>query len=148
MNIYSILADAIAALHFGYVAFVVFGMLLILLGIAFSWNWVRNFWFRAVHFLMIAVVVVESLSGIICPLTVWEHRLRAAAVEAEGGEVDEFNADAPPESFVGRWVHRLMFFTAPPWVFTVCYCLFGAAVFAALILAPPRWPWGKAKTQS
>jgi len=146
MNIYSILADAIAALHFGYVAFVVFGMLLILLGIAFSWNWVRNFWFRAVHFLMIAVVVGEALGGATCPLTVWEHQLRIAAVESDGGDSAAIDPTQPPESFVGLWVHRLMFFTAPTWVFTSCYCLFGAAVLAALILAPPRLPWKKVKT--
>jgi hypothetical protein len=146
MNIYNFLADVMVAVHLGYVAFVVFGMLLILLGIARSWRWVRNFWFRTVHFLMIAVVVAESLGGIVCPLTVWEHDLRMADARANGDVVSETEATEPPESFVGRWVHRLMFFTAPPWVFTLCYSLFGAAVLATLILAPPRWPWVKTKT--
>jgi hypothetical protein len=43
-------------------------------------------------------------------------------------------------SFVGRWVHELIFFEAPEWVFTIVYCAFGAVVLATFILAPPRWP--------
>ena len=69
MAFYRFLADAVLVLHFAYVAFVVLGMAAILAGIALGWQWVRNFWFRGVHFLMIAAVAVESLLGILCPLT-------------------------------------------------------------------------------
>ena len=40
------LADGVVALHVSYVAFVVLGQLLILAGVVFRWQWVRNFWFR------------------------------------------------------------------------------------------------------
>ena len=40
---------------------VIGGLLVVLVGALFRWHWVRNFWFRAIHFLMITVVVVESL---------------------------------------------------------------------------------------
>jgi hypothetical protein len=133
MTLYDFLADVVVVLHFAYVGFVVIGMLLILVGIVRRWRWVRNFWFRMVHFLMIGVVVVESLVDIVCPLTRWESDLRVRAGGA--GEAG---------SFVGRWVHRLLFYDAPEWVFTTCYCLFGAAVLLTLILAPPRWPWRRA----
>ena len=125
---YHLLADVIAAIHFAYVAFVVFGMVLILLGIALRWKWVRNPYFRIVHFLMIAVVAIEALCRIVCPLTTWEYQLRV--MSGDGGHAG---------SFVARWMHRLMFFSAPDWVFTLCYCLFGLAVLATLILAPPDW---------
>ena len=95
MNVYRFLADAVVLVHLGYVAFVVLGMAAILAGVALRWPWVRNFWFRAVHFLMIAVVVAESLCGMLCPLTDWEDRLRELA-----GEPNE------PGSFIGRWVRR------------------------------------------
>jgi lysylphosphatidylglycerol synthetase-like protein (DUF2156 family) len=132
---YRLLADLIVAVHLAYVATVVVGLLLILVGIARGWQWIRNFWFRVVHFLMIALVAAESLGGIVCPLTDWEYRLREL-----GGEEGE------PGSFVGRWVHALMFFEAPEWVFTTCYCLFGLAVLVVLVLAPPRWPgWLRAR---
>ena len=134
MTLYRCLADAIAAIHFAYVAFVVVGMAAILLGIVFGWRFVRNFWFRGLHFLAIAVVAAESLAGFVCPLTTWEYRLRAAAGES-----------AEEGTFVGRWVHRLMFFSAPEWVFTSGYCLFALLVVLTLVLAPPRWPWRKTR---
>ncbi len=127
---YRFLADVVVVAHAAYVAFVVFGLLAILVGIVRRWAWVRNFWFRAIHLAMIAVVVAEALIGIICPLTIWEHRLREAAGEsiAEG-------------TFIGRWTHELIFVEAPQWVLTIVYCLFGAVVLATFLLAPPRWPW-------
>ena len=77
---------------------------------------------------MIGIVVAEALAGIPCPLTVWERQLRQAA-----GQV------AYAGDFIGYWTHRLLFFRAEPWVFTVIYAAFGLAVLAAFILAPPRW---------
>ncbi len=132
MSFYRFLADAVVAVHFAYVAFVVVGMLLILVGLGLGWRFVRNFWFRSVHFLTIAVVAAESLGGIVCPLTIWEARLREAAGES-----------VVSGSFLGRWAHRLLFYTGPEWVFTTAYCLFGLLVVLTLLLAPPRWPWRK-----
>lgn len=132
MNLYRILADLVVVVHFGYVVFVVLGMGAILLGIVLRWSWVRNFWFRAVHFGMIAVVVAESLCGVLCPLTEWEDRLRELA-----GEANE------PNSFVGRWVHQWLFVDLSSTTLAVCYCLFSLLVVAALVVAPPRWPWRK-----
>jgi hypothetical protein len=130
MTLYRLLADLVVVLHCAFVAFVVGGMAAILAGIVLRWRWVRNFWFRAVHVLMIAVVVAESLCGIFCPLTEWENRLLEL-----GGETHD------SRSFIGRWVHRLIFVDASPTALTICYCLFGLAVLLALIFAPPRWPW-------
>jgi hypothetical protein len=132
VNFCRFLADVVLAVHFGYVAFVVVGMAAILTGIALRWSWVRNFWFRTVHFLMIAVVVVESVFGVVCPLTEWENQLREMA-----GETSE------PGSFIGRWMEQLLFVNLSPSVLAVCYSLFGVAVFLTLIFAPPRWPWKK-----
>ena len=130
MLFYRLLADLIVVLHLAYVAFVVLGMLLIVVGIVRRWQWVRNFWFRAVHFLLIAIVVAESLGGIVCPLTEWERQLRIA-----GGQ------EGDPTSFVGRLVHAVLFIdNAPEGVLTTCYCLFGLAVLATLVAAPPRRP--------
>jgi len=129
MSVYRFLADLVVVVHFAYVAFVVVGFLLILLGVVRRWRWVRNFWFRLVHFLAIAVVAAEALGEVTCPLTTWENQLRRAAGETvrEG-------------SFMGRWAHELLFFDSPQWVFTLSYCLFGAAVLLTLVVAPPRGP--------
>jgi hypothetical protein len=122
-----ILADLIVVFHASYVSFVVFGLVLILLGAVMRWQWVRNFWFRIAHLTAIGIVVFESLVGIPCPLTVWESQLRRAAGQAG------YSGD-----FIGYWAHQLIFYRAEPWVFTMIYILFGVAVLAAFILAPPR----------
>ena len=124
---YGMLADLIVVLHAAYVSFVVFGLVAIVAGVALRWNWVRNFWFRMIHLAMIGVVVAETLAGIPCPLTVWEHQLREAA-----GQV-AYHGD-----FIGYWAHRLIFFRAEPWVFTLGYLTFGLAVLATFFMVPPR----------
>ncbi len=122
------LADLIVVFHASYVSFVVLGLLAILVGAVLRWRWVRNFWFRIAHLAAIGVVVLESLAGIPCPLTVWESQLRRTAGQTG------YTGD-----FIGYWVHQLIFYQAEPWVFTMLYVLFGLAVLAAFILAPPRW---------
>jgi hypothetical protein len=122
-----ILADLIVIFHAAYVSFVVFGLLAILAGIVFRWGWVRNIWFRVIHLTMIAIVVGEALAGVPCPLTIWEKQFRTQA-----GQINY------PGDFLGYWAHRLLFYRAEPWVFTLIYALFGLAVLAAFILAPPR----------
>jgi hypothetical protein len=122
-----ILADAMVLFHACYVAFVVLGLVAILAGIAFRWDWVRNPVFRLVHLAMILIVVGEALAGIPCPLTVWEKQLRVQAGQA-----------AYPGDFLGYWAHRLIFCQAEPWVFTLIYTTFGLAVVATFVLAPPR----------
>ena len=126
---YRFLADSIVVVHLAYVAFVVGGMAAIVAGAALGWRWVRNFWFCAVHLLMIAVVVAESLCGVLCPLTDWEDRLRELA-----GEPNE------PGSFIGRYIDSVLFVDAPSRVLALCYCVFALAVLLMLVVAPPRWP--------
>ena len=82
MIIYRFLADATVVIHFAYASFIVLGLLAILVGIVRHWSWIRNFWFRLVHLLMMGTVAAEACCGIPCPLTVWENRLRQLAGEA------------------------------------------------------------------
>lgn len=125
-----LLADLIVVVHATYFSFIVFGLVLILLGIVFRWGWVRNFWFRSLHLAAIGIVALEALIGMTCPLTDWEKRLRQIAGE-EGYTGD----------FIAYWAHRLIFtYQAPLWVFTMLHIGFGLAVLATFILAPPRWP--------
>lgn len=127
----SLLADLVLLIHAGFIAFVVFGLLLILAGGVLRWAWVRNRWFRVAHLAAILVVVLQAWLGIVCPLTDLENYLRRAA----GRPVYE-------TGFIADHVHRLIFFEAPAWVFTVCYTLFGLGVLAALWRVRPRWRGG------
>ena len=125
----NLLADAILLFHAAYVAYVVLGLAVILVGIALNWNWVRNFWFRITHLAAIGLVVAESLAGVECPLTVLENRLRQAAGE-RGYSV----------GCIAHWVQPVIFFDFPRWVFTAGYVLFAAAVATVFFLAPPAHP--------
>ena len=70
---------------------------------------------------------VEALSGVLCPLTTWEHDLRL-----EAGQRPE------DISFMGRLARDLLFYRAPEWVFTLAYVAFGLAVLATIFLVPIR----------
>src|SRR3954471_1604567 len=122
------LADLVVAVHVGYVAFVVFGQILILVGIWRRWRWVRNRWFRTIHLLAILIVAGEALFNVTCPLTAWEAQLRERAGET-----------VQQGTFVGHLLHKLIFYDAPDWLFNVSYVLFAALVALTFWLAPPNW---------
>jgi hypothetical protein len=118
-----VIADAILVVHFAIVIFIVGGLIAVWIGAALGWGWIRNPWFRYTHLGAIAFVAGEALIGMACPLTAWEDALR-------GG--------ARPESFIGRWVQRLLFYRAPEWTFTTLYVAWALATLATLRLVPPR----------
>ena len=118
------LADVILFVHFGIATFIVLGLCLTWLGIALAWHWVRNFWFRLLHFSAIVYVAVEAMAGVVCPLTLWEDALRGSV-------------GAQP-SFVARWVRRLLFYDLPEWTFTIAYVAVAVATAVTWWLAPPR----------
>ena len=121
-----ILADLILVTHALFVAFVILGLVMILLGRYWRWGWVKNWRFRVIHLLAIGIVIAESWLGLICPLTEWENRSR----EAAGGS-------AYSSSFIQHWLHEILFYDFAPWVFTVAYTVFGILVLIAWLLVPP-----------
>ena len=124
---YLIAADIILLVHVLIVLFVVFGLLLMLAGKIFAWDWVHNFSFRITHLVAIGVVVLQSWLGVVCPLTVWEMNLRARA----GDSVYE-------GSFIAHWVQRLLYYRAEEWVFILLYTLFAVLVVASWYWVRPR----------
>ena len=124
---YSHFADLVLLIHFAIVLFVVGGLLLIILGNLLRWPWVNRWWFRAIHLLAISVVVLESWLGIECPLTTLENWLRLQAGQG-----------VYQGSFIQQWVHGVMFYQAPGWVFAMAYTLFALAVVAAWWRWPPH----------
>lgn len=124
---YALLADVIVAVHVAYFSYVVFGQLLIWLGRALRWRWVRNAWFRWTHLIMIGIVGGEALLDIECPLTRWERGFRELAGQ-----------QASAESFVGRLLHNLIFVDWPPWVINSLHIGFALVVLGTFVLVPPR----------
>jgi hypothetical protein len=117
------LADLILVVHFAFVLFVTGGLLLVWIGAAAGWRWVRHCGFRVTHLAAISFVAAEGLLGMMCPLTAWEDALR----------------DAPATtSFIARWVHRLLFYSFPEWIFTTAYVAFALLVGATWWWVRPR----------
>jgi len=124
---YLIAADAVLLLHALFVVFVVLGLAMILVGGALGWSWVRVRWFRLAHLAAIGVVVLQSWLGAICPLTTLEMALRERAGQS-----------AYPGSFIAHWVESALYYQAPPWVFVVCYTVFGGLVVGAWFWVRPH----------
>jgi polyferredoxin len=117
------IADAILVVHFLIVLFIVGGLIGVWIGALLGWRWIRNPWLRYAHLAAIAFVAGEAVVGMACPLTVWEDMARGG-VQAE--------------SFIGRWVQRVLFYRAPDWLFTAAYVAWALATLATLRLVPPR----------
>lgn len=124
---YAVLADAVLGLHVAFVLFVVVGLALIALGGVRGWAWVRDRRFRWAHLGAIGVVVAQAWLGVLCPLTTLESALRERAGTATYSG-----------SFVAHWAGELLYFDAPPWVFTAAYTAFGLAVALCWLLVPPH----------
>ena len=124
---YILAADALLITHALFVVFVVLGLVSIYLGFWFSWRWVRNYWFRILHLGGIGLVVLEAWTGIMCPLTVWEMKLR----EKAGQSIYE-------GSFIQHWLQSFLYYEAPDWVFLVVYTIFGSLVLASWFFVRPR----------
>ena len=128
MNIYSILSNLVLVIHFAFVAFIVGGLVAIWIGRWLRWEFIRNPYFRLAHLLAMAIVLLEAVVGIICPLTSWEDALRLRTGQAPSYK----------ESFMQHWIGRILFYDLGDDVFTIIY----AGVFALFLLTfwlvPPR----------
>ena len=85
---YVVLADAIALVHVLFVLFVMFGSLFVL-------RWARAAW---LHGPSLAWGLIVEFSGVTCPLTPLESRLRAL-----GGE------SGYSEDFVSHWLMAVLY---------------------------------------
>lgn len=127
MEIYAFAADAVLLLHLAVVVFIVGGLAAVIVGNLARWRWVNDWWFRVAHVAAIAVVVLQSWLGQLCPLTLLESWLRTKAGLAPYAQ-----------SFVEHWVQRLIYVEAPWWSFVVAYTVFAMVVAWAWRRFPPR----------
>ena len=100
-----LLAWTMAGAHLTLVVFLIVG----------AW-WPGLRWAHDVAALATATVF---LLGADCPLTVWEDALRGFATE---------------KGFIELWLHALLFYDFPGWVFTAGYVFFAGVVAAT-------WYW-------
>ncbi|HDH10586.1 MAG TPA: DUF2784 domain-containing protein [Deltaproteobacteria bacterium] len=124
----TLLANLILFLHFFYVSFIVIGLAIIYLGYFMKWVFIRNPVFRWIHLSAMAIVIVEVLFGIFCPLTEWEAELRGAQ-----------KISAYSSGFIPYWVHHLLFYNWSPWVFELIYILLFLFMIVSMFIVPPSY---------
>ncbi len=125
--VYRLAADAVLFAHAFFVAFVVGGLALVVIGRVVGWAWIRNPWFRLAHLIAIGIVTLQTWVGMICPLTTLEMALRARAGERTYAG-----------SFVAHWLEDLLYINAPAWMFAVSYTAFALVVVTSWWWATPR----------
>lgn len=118
----TLLANIILIFHLLFILFVVGGLPVIWVGAWLGLSFVRNIWFRITHLAAILFVAGSSYLGIVCPLTIWEDRLRQLETN---------------ESFIQRWLHRIVFYDVPEGILTMVYIMFALLVAATFVLVPP-----------
>ncbi|HEX7234597.1 MAG TPA: DUF2784 domain-containing protein [Nitrosospira sp.] len=117
-----LLADIILIIHFLFVLFVVGSVPLIWIGARLGWRFVRNMRFRLAHVGAIVFVSMESMAGMVCPLTLLEDLLRQSPTDT---------------SFIQRWLHRILFYDVPEGALAVLYLMFAILVAITFKLVPP-----------
>jgi hypothetical protein len=75
------------------------------------------------------LVCLESIVGVICPLTSLENLMRARD-----------GTTRYPTDFIAYWVHRMIFYNFPPWIFTTAYISFAILVAITFVAIPPQRP--------
>ena len=136
---YEILADCLAAIHLGYLAYVILGQVAILIGWPLHWRWIRNPWFRVSHLAMILIVAGEAVVDYECPLTKWERNLRIhigqIRDDPERGKVEEV-------SFVAGILRSVLYAGSDESFVEYLkptYYTFAGIVLATVFLVPPRF---------
>jgi len=117
------LALAVLALHVAVIAFNVFGLVAVPLGAWRGWRFVRVFWWRALHLVLLAAVALQALFGRACFLTLWQ-----AALEGNG---------EAPKPLIARGVEAVIFWNLPLWVFAAFYVAVWIYALALWRLVPP-----------
>jgi hypothetical protein len=116
----------VLGVHLAIIAFNVAGLVLIPLGAWRRWQWVRGFWWRLAHLVILAIVAVQALAGRASVLTLWQ-----AALQGDGA----------PQPLIAGWINRLIYWPLPIWFFAALYVVVWIYVLVLWWRVPPRLPW-------
>ena len=117
------LADLIMLVHLALAGCITAGLVFIPIGYKLEWNWTKNRKLRLTHIILIGLITAETIVGLTCPLTTLEYSFR------------DVN---PPESFLGYWIGKLLYWNLPHQVFVAIYSFSLAWVLFLWIRCPPK----------
>lgn len=127
-----ILADVVLVAHTALALFLGVGLAAIWLGGWLGWGFVRGRKFRILHLAGMAVVALESVLGLTCPLTDVESALRGLA----RGATDEALYRG---GFIAHWLGKILYYDFDARVFLALYvALLGLTLLAWLVVSPVR----------
>jgi len=117
------LGQLVLAVHLAVIAFNVAGLVVIPLGAALGWRWVRIRWWRLLHLATLAVVALQAMLGRACFLTYWQ---------------DDLTGGGTRDPLIMRWVNHAIYWPLPAWAFAAAYVAVFVYVAALWWLAPPN----------
>ena len=120
----AILAEATLGAHVGVILFNVFGLIVVPIGAARHWRFVRIAWWRVLHVVLLAAVAAQALASRACILTLWQRDLAGSTA-----------TQAP---LIMSWVERLIYWKLPIWIFAALYTVVFVYAVALLWLVPLR----------
>ena len=120
-----LLAGLILSAHVVIILFNLSGLIVVPIGAARGWRFVRIAWWRLLHVVLLAVVAAQALAGRACILTLWESDLVGSVVA--------------PTPLIMSWADRLIYWRLPVWVFALLYAVVFGYALALLWLVPVRW---------
>jgi hypothetical protein len=127
MDGHVLLAQGVLALHVAIILFNIFGLVAVPMGAVFHWEFVRLFWWRALHIASLVIVAIQAVLGEACFLTYWQSDLLRAAGQR-----------ASEEPLIQRTIERLIFWPLPFWVFAAGYVAVLIYAMALWRLVPPQ----------
>ena len=120
MNI--IFSEIVLFFHFIVFLFITVSFFLIPFGYFQKWKWVKNKYYRLTHLVLMGVILIETILGFMCPLTILENFLR------NNIEVD---------NNLTQIIHQIMYWNLPNYQFIILYILsFSYLIFLWFFFKP------------
>jgi len=126
--LYRIFSEAIIAIHFLFILFMLLGFLLTLCGIFFRQKFFDWWLFRSLHLLGIFYVASLSILGKYCPLTLLENQLRS---RYEASSVYS-------GSFIVHYLEKLVYPNVNPLTIQIPTVFIAIFTIVAFIVKPPK----------
>ena len=106
MNI--IFSEIVLFFHFCIFLFMILSFFLIPLGYYQKWEWVKNKYYRLIHLVLMGIIVIETILGFMCPLTILENFLRN---------------DIEINNKITQIIHQIMYWDLQTYQFIILYLL-------------------------
>ncbi|MDK2124207.1 DUF2784 family protein [Parachitinimonas caeni] len=94
-------------------------------GATLQWRGVRHFGLRVLHIGVTGFITIETLMGLLWPITAWERYLLAAIL---------------PGGMISRWADTLFGLQLSAWEFALAYTGWLFVSIVTWVLVPPQSP--------